>query len=189
MTPGEAHAATTRDIDTIASSLKSGTLPEDIVNGRISVEELVDADLASRAVETSYLSRDEVTREVTKEVDGLKAGHLEEVSGVNAGSRATGDPLGANLSLWKKFKHLFKHWFTVTLDTSVILLVASGGAGVAGASAGALAIMGLAAWAIVYAGIAAGAGVLAGVAFACNRTGHQKMRIAIPDLKNSHCLG
>jgi hypothetical protein len=189
MTPGEAHAATTRDTDTIASSLKSGTLPEDIVSGRISVEELVDANLASRAVTASHLSRDELTREVTKEVEALKAGHLEEVSGVNAGSRATGDPLGTNLSVWKKFKHLFNHWFTVTLDTSLVLTIASGGTAGAAAGATALAIMGSVAWAIVYAGIAAGTGVLAGVAAYCHVNKSPKMQITVPDLKHSHCLG
>lgn len=173
MTPEPAHAATDA-VATIAASVRSDTVPEDIVSGRISVQDQVAANAGAHTTPVSASTKADITRDAQREVADLKTA---------SGSAGTG--AAADRSIFTKIKNAFKHWGSVTIDTGIALGVSAGLAGFWGTLVVVFAFMGAVASAIVFAALSSATGTLAALAAWCNINEQHHMYVSVPDLQHS----
>jgi hypothetical protein len=206
--PGSAQAAEV----SIADSLSRGTLEQDIVAGRISVDELVDANLAARAAapDLPAVSRSELTRQVTAEIQEMRehgASALEGTGPQDAaadpaadtaptaeGSAAPGDAVSdSKLSFGKvkkafgKVKHYLHHSTTVTVE--LWQGVAGAGVGMTAAALAALvcAAAGPVTCAVAMTVIAGATGAVFGLLTACVANQDRWWHVTLPDIQHSWC--
>ena len=127
LTGAPAHGAERHSAITVADAMRQDTLFPDIVTGRITVDQLVDADLeAHRRAETAVPTRAEATRQITAEVRALRdettaAGFTE--AEIDA---ATG-PEGSQSAIGRWFKRHFTNW--TIIPVTGLQGAAIGGAG------------------------------------------------------------
>jgi len=171
----------------VSSSVTAGTYEQDLISGKISIEQVVDLDLAARATASEPApSRATITRQVTDEVGQLRAtGSIStppELSGATV-ARPAGDPVGESKHWWNKLTH----WGTITLDAENLAIGGSISAAFFGAIAGACGAV-LAIVCAAAAGVsAATAGALGLEAVACLAYHQTKFYLKVPDFGNSHC--
>lgn len=187
--PASAEASSTpSSVEVIAASLKADTIVSDITTGKISVDQLVDADLAAWAGGGSTApTRDQVTKEMTAEVQSVKdSGELPATPDIDVTASehgrvfASASTLGSSLF---SFKHLFKHWATIKLDGRVAKIIVGAEAAVAGAIICAIPGVGTLMCGFAYAIL----GVIAAIYVYWPPCRGQTIYIKIPDVKNTHC--
>jgi hypothetical protein len=189
--PASAEAATRpSSIEVIAASLQAGTIISDIATGKVTVDQLVDADLTAWAGGGSSVAtptRDEVTRQMTAEVTSLEvSGGLPATPDVDitASERgrvsASASTIGSSLFSFRRF---VKHWTTITLDGRIAKLIVGGEGGIAAAficaTPGVGTLMCGFATAII--------GVLVGIYVYYPICRGKNIYIKLPDVHNSHC--
>ncbi|AJW80755.1 hypothetical protein [Clavibacter michiganensis] len=187
--PAAAEAATKpSSVEVIAASLKADTIISDITTGKISVDQLVDADLAAWAGRGSTApTRDQVTKEMTAEVQSVRdSGDLPVTPDIDVTASehghvaASASTLGSSLF---SFKHLFKHWMTIKLDGKVAKIIVGAEAAVAAAFICAIPGVGP-----LMCGLAAAiVGVIAGIYLNWPPCQGKTIYVKIPDVKNTHC--
>ncbi len=183
--------------ESIAVAVRDGSFIPDVVDGHITVDQLVDASIAGRAQGAPALDRATLTRGMTAEVEQLRstgsvAAWDQMGTDTDLGqpqilrSAAPDAALGTQLSLWHKFKRLFHHWATVriTAPTGGALLGGGTAVGIAAIVAGAFGLLASA----IFASIGAVAFITLGsVSLSCNTRHLKYLYIEFPDLGNSHC--
>ncbi|WP_256998903.1 hypothetical protein [Clavibacter capsici] len=184
----------------IAVAVQDGSFLQDVVDGRITVDQLVDASVAGRAQGAPALDRTTMARSMVAEVEELRStgsiaawGELgsDRSQGraqvpQQAASPAPAAQVGTQLSLWHKFKRLFHHWATVriTAPTGGALLGGGTATGIAAVVAGAFGLLASA----IFVSIGAVAFITLGsVSLSCNTRHFKYLYIKFPDLGNSHC--
>lgn len=194
LTPASsAQASEHHSVAAITESFRAGTITQDIASGRITVDDLVDADIAARTSgpdASARPDRAEITREVTAEVRQIqdptaspRASTPIEV-GVDATGKltATPDPLAANLS-WKSFWHHVTHWSDIYLSATALKIIVAGAAGVGAAFFCAIPGVNALSCGLFYALIGVLVAIFSGYP-PCRQNGAW---VTIPDVKNSHC--
>lgn len=190
---GPAHASETTLAEAraaISSSVTGGTYEQDIISGKITIEQIVDVNLAVRSTAaataiTPAPSREELTRQATQEL-----AHLRTTGSLNTpdlspttGSRPATDPLVENKHWWNKLSH----WATIPINAQNLAIGSSVGASTLAALLGACSASGAAICAAV-AGMSfltvTGLG-LEGIK--CLAYGERTFYVKIPDFWNSHC--
>ncbi|MBT1631482.1 hypothetical protein [Curtobacterium flaccumfaciens] len=191
-----AHAAE----NSIAIAVQDGTFLQDVVDGRITVDQLVDASAAGRAQGAPALGRTTMKRDMAAEVEELRSTGSVAAWGELGSDRSQGRAqtlqteatpapaaqVGTQLSLWHKFKHLFHHWATVriTAPTGGALLGGGTAAGIAAIVAGSFGLLASA----IFVSIGAIPFITLGaVSLSCNARHLKYLYIKFPDLGNSHC--
>ncbi|WP_316291592.1 hypothetical protein ABRP09_07190 [Clavibacter michiganensis] len=186
--------------ESIADAVRDGSFLQNVVDGRISVDQLVDASIAGHAQGVATLDRAILPQGMTAEVEQLRStgsivgwGQLgsdtDQGQPVILQSAATAAPnpaAGTQLSFWRKFKHFFHHWVTarITAPTGGALLGGGTAVGIASIVAGAF---GLIASAIIISIGAVAFITLGSVAVSCYSRHLKYLYIKFPDLGNSHC--
>jgi hypothetical protein len=175
----------------ISASMSRGTYIDDLRSGKITVEQIVEVDLAvgSSAAATSTApapSREELTRRATEEVAGLRAGASPTIPpepSASTGAPAATDPLVESKHWWDKLLH----WGTLKIDSYALSLSAVSAGAVLGVLVGGCTSIG----AYVCAAIAAMGSLTAlgmgAKAIQCLKDRHDFFYLAVPDFKNSHC--
>ncbi|OUE28648.1 hypothetical protein BFL35_16385 (plasmid) [Clavibacter michiganensis] len=184
----------------VAIAVQDGSFLQDVVDGRITVDQLVDASVAGRAQGAPALDRATMARGMAAEVEELRSTGSVAAWGESGSDRsqnqaqvlqetATPAPdaqVGTQLSLWHKFKRLFHHWATVriTAPTGGALLGGGTAAGIAAIVAGAFGLLASA----IFVSIGAVPFITLGsVSLSCNTRHLKYLYIKFPDLGNSHC--
>ncbi|CAQ03219.1 hypothetical protein ACR8AL_09180 [Clavibacter sepedonicus] len=184
----------------IAVSVQDGSFLQDVVDGRITVDQLVDASIAGRAQGSPALDRGTLTQGMTAEVEQLRSTGSTPAWGQLGSDTDQGQPeilqsaatpapdpeVGTQLSFWRKFKHFFHHWGTVRITAPVGDALLGGGtaAGIAALVAGAFGFIASA----IFTSIGAAAFIALGaVALSCEPRHLKFLYIKFPDLGNSHC--
>ncbi len=189
--PASAEAATKpSSVETIAASLKADTIISDITTGKLSVDQLVDADLAAWPGDGSTATtptRDQVKKEMTSEVQSVKdSGDLQVAPDIDVTASNDGR-VSASASMpgssFFSFKHLFKHWATITLDGRVAKIIVGTQAAVATAFICATPGVG----ALMCGLTAAIIGVIVGIYLNWPPCRGMTIYIWISDVNNTHC--
>ncbi len=177
--------------------MRDGSFLQDVVDGHITVDQLVDASIAGRAPGAPAPDRATLTRGMTAEVEQLRSTGSVTAWDQMGTDTDLGQPqilrsaapdaaLGTQLSLWHKFKRLCHHWATVriTAPTGGALLGGGTAVGIAAIVAGAFGLLASA----IFASIGAVAFITLGsVSLSCNTRHLKYLYIKFPDLGNSHC--
>ncbi|PPF53717.1 hypothetical protein C5B94_09335 [Clavibacter michiganensis] len=168
----------------ISASVEHRTLPQDVVSGRITVDQIVDVVLATGTASPS--SRAALTRQATEEVEDLRAGMAAgEAPGLEdgPGRRGTPDPVTADAHWWSKVFH----WKTFAVPSRGF---------VAGVAASAVVLLSIGATcvghgAVVCAAVSAmsagASAFIATTATYCVHEGRRFVYVKVPDFWNSHC--
>jgi len=168
----------------ISASVEHRTLPQDVVSGRITVDQIVDVVLATGTASPS--SRAALTRQATEEVEDLRAGMAAgEAPGIEdaPGRHGASDPVTADAHWWSKVFH----WKTFAVPSRAF---------VAGTAASAVVLLSIGATcaghgAVVCAAVSAmGAGwsvFIATTSTYCVHEGRRFVYVPVPDFWNSHC--
>jgi hypothetical protein len=168
----------------VSASLGRGTYVEDVLDGRITVDQLVEVDVAARSTTTAGApSRAELTRQATDEIERFRAAGSAPSLSAGDGADAVGAPVDKSKHWWNKLVH----WGTIRMDAYVLAA--------AGATAGTAiaAVMGVCGsyGAIVCAAVAAmAAGTALGLsvtAAGCLSDHHRSIYIKVPDFWKTHC--
>jgi hypothetical protein len=174
----------------ISASLSRGTYSEDVLSGKITVEQIVDVDLAARAAihanATRIPTRAELIRQTTEEIADVRAHGSDsttpELSPL-AGSRPASDPLVESKHWWNRVTH----WATISVDASKAMRAGAGAAGISTVIAGAC----LAEGAVVCSAVALMGVVIASslslTAAWCVAHKQPVLYVKVPDFTNSHC--
>ncbi|MBF4619487.1 hypothetical protein ITJ44_15525 [Clavibacter sp. VKM Ac-2873] len=190
------------DETSIAAAVQDGSFLEDVVDGRISVEQLVAASAAGNPQRAQAIDRAALTRGMTLEVEELRntgdvaawgdpgdqedGGELMILRPATTTTSAAGSMVEAQLSLSRDLKRLFHHWGTakISAPTGGALLGGGTAAGIAAVVAGAFWLLASA----IFVSIGAVAFVTLGsIAVSCHGKHLPYLYIKFPDLGNSHC--
>lgn len=186
--PQSARAAEASLTDSVAR----GTVEQDILSGRVTIDQLVDANIAARssAQETAPMNRSELTRQATAEVQELREHGTVDAPDINAHTAASDGITASKFSFKKAFRKV-KHFFSGTTTVNVPLW-----AGIAGS--GATTTLGLAisaacaAGGVLWCAVASAAIFVAGAAvfvllLECVRNQDKMWHVTLPQIQHSYC--
>ncbi|MGJ1544809.1 hypothetical protein ACR8AC_11830 [Clavibacter sepedonicus] len=199
--PPSAHAAEA----SIAHSISQDTVEQDILSGRISIDQLVDAAVAARsgAPDAPPMSRSEITRQMSEEVQALRtqpttATPGSDVQDDDPGAAAgpgtgTGTGVGVGVAkfsfkkLFGKIKGFFRHG--VTLDIPLWKVMLGNGALV---TAAAVTSVACASFLVLSCALVAGAligasGYVFWLLHQCVRNQDRTWHLTLPDVHRSWC--
>lgn len=189
LTPASsAQAGEHRSVAAITESVRAGTITQDIASGRITVDELVDADITARTSgpdASARPDRAEITREVRAEVRQIQDRTTAPLQvDVDATGRLTAapDPLAADLS-WRSIWHRVSHWSDVFISATALKIIVGAAGGVGAAFFCAIPGVNALSCGLFYALIGVLVGMWSGFT-PCREAGAW---IALPDFTNSHC--
>ncbi|WP_146081610.1 hypothetical protein [Clavibacter michiganensis] len=187
--PAPARAATI----SIADSVRAGTYEQDLLSGAVSVDQVVDADLAARrAGSTHPPSREELVQQTREEIQDIRRSGSEADASASAStaeqSAGAVDPVAVSQrSLWSRITHPFRHWSTVRINALLGYGLGALSTGPPAVAAAICVALGSIACAAVFTAGAAMLGLLATMAGTCAGKRHEYLYIKIPDFANSHC--
>jgi len=189
LTATPAQAAERQTPPTVAASTQQGTLLPDIVTGRITIDQLVDADIEAHLIAdptTPAPTRAEATRLITAEVQALR--DETTAAGFTASDiAASTGPEGSLSAIGRWFKRHFTNW--TTLQVSRLSGAVIGGAGAFAQTV----LFGVCTHyaQIVCAALAAAFAVSAAYIFAtalkCIKLGRPTLYVTIPNVSSSYC--
>ncbi|AJW80762.1 hypothetical protein [Clavibacter michiganensis] len=192
----------------IADSIAHGTVEQDIVSGRISVDQLTDSAVAARsgAPDLPPMSRSEVMRQMTEEVQALRTQAASDSTGVEAQDAAdagasvdatdvTGTAVGDGVAAskfslrkaFRKIKHFFQHAVTVNIPLWKAVLGNGAIVTVTGLAALACASVGVLSCAVVAAFIAGSSSYVFLLLNQCVKNRDRTWHLTIPDVIHSWC--
>jgi len=174
----------------ISSSVSRGTYEQDVLSGKITVEQIVDVNLDARSSaapsSTAVPNRAELTRETTEEIAQIRATGVDPATSeptTTTGSAPATDPVATDKHWWNKFTH----WGTAKVSALALAVAGGTTGGVLGFLAGACASFGAFLCAAVATMATATAAALGVRGSLCLADHHDYLYIKIPDVTNSHC--
>ncbi|KZC95174.1 MULTISPECIES: hypothetical protein [Clavibacter] len=174
----------------ISASMSRGTYSEDVLSGKITVEQIVDVDLAARAAihadATRIPTRAALIRQTTEEIADVRIHGAEPTTpelSPSTGSRPASDPLAEDKHWWNKVTH----WATISVNARKAWRAGAGAAGISAVILGACLFEGVVVCTAVAAIGVAVAASLASTAAWCVAHDQPVLYVKVPDFTNSHC--